>query len=164
MLFRSQPIADLFSDDEVEQPAELVDISSEVNLNRRWSVNVGDGQGKYYSQLHPAIDRDLIFAASANGTVAAVNRATGNVEWRVRTDKTISGAVGAGNGLVLFGTREAEVVALDQFSGREIWNASVSSEVLSAPATNGTIVVLQTVDRKLVGLDAVTGEQNWNYE
>lgn len=159
-----QPIADLFSDDESEQPAELVDFSEDVNLTRRWSVNVGDGQGKYYSQLHPAIDRDLIFAASANGTVTAVNRSTGNVEWRSRTDKTISGGVGAGNGLVLFGTREAEVVALDQFSGREIWQASVSSEVLSAPATNGSVVVLQTVDGKLIGLDAVTGEQSWIYE
>ncbi len=159
-----QPIANLFSDDEVEQPAELVEISEEVRLTRRWTVNVGDGQGKYYSQLQPAIDRDLIFAASANGTVMAVNRNTGDVQWRVRTDKTISGGVGAGNGLVLFGTREAEVVALDQFSGREIWSASVSSEVLSAPATNGTIVVLQTVDGKLIGLNAVTGSQMWIYE
>ena len=159
-----QPIADLFSDDETEQPAELTDLNEEVNLNRRWSVNVGDGQGDYYSQLHPAIDRDMIFAASANGNVVAVNRATGNVAWRVRSDRTISGAVGASNGLVLFGTREAEVVALDQFSGRELWRASVSSEVLSAPQTNGTIVALQTVDGKLIGLDAVTGAQSWIYE
>lgn len=159
-----QPIADFFGDDKTEQPAQLSDINEEVRLNRRWSVNVGDGQGKFYSQLHPAIDRDMIFAASANGTVVAVNRATGNVEWRVRSDRTISGAVGAAYGLVLFGTREAEVVALDQFSGRELWRAAVSSEVLSAPQTNGTIVALQTVDGKLIGLDAVTGEQEWIYE
>lgn len=159
-----QPIADMFSDDKTEQPAELTDLSNEVNLTRRWSVNVGDGQGKYYSQLHPALDRDMIFAASANGTVVAVNRASGDVAWRVRSDRTISGAVGAGFGLVLFGTREAEVVALDQFSGRELWRTSVSSEVLSTPQTNGTIVALQTVDGKLIGLDAVTGKQNWIYE
>ena len=159
-----QPIADMFSDDKTEQPAELSDLKAEVQLNRRWSVSVGDGQGEYYSQLHPAIDRDMIFAASANGTVVAVNRASGDVQWRVRSDRTISGAVGASNGLVLFGTREAEVVALDQFSGRELWRTSVSSEVLSAPQTNGTIVALQTVDGKLIGLDAVTGKQNWIYE
>ncbi len=159
-----QPIADMFSDDETEQPAELTDLDQEVSLTRRWSVNVGDGQGEYYSQLHPAIDRDMIFAASANGTVVAVNRDSGEVQWRVRSDRTISGAVGASNGLVLFGTREAEVVALDQFSGRELWRAPVSSEVLAAPQTNGTIVALQTVDGKLIGLDAVTGKQSWIYE
>lgn len=159
-----QPIGNLFSKDKGEPPAVLTEINEEVRLSRRWTVKVGDGQGKYYSQLHPAIDRDMIFAASANGTVSAVNRATGNVQWRERTGKMISGGVGAGNGLVLFGTREAEVYALDQFSGREVWHASVSSEVLAAPATNGTIVVLQTVDGKLIGLDAVTGKQNWIYE
>lgn len=159
-----QPIADIFADDKVEQPAVLEDIANEVNLTRRWSVNVGNGQGKYFTLLHPAIDRDMIFAASANGTVMGITRSNGDVQWRVRTDDLISGGVGAGNGLVLFGTREAEVVALDQFSGREIWRADVSSEVLSAPATNGTIVVLQTVDGKLIGLDAVTGQQSWIYE
>lgn len=159
-----EPIANMFSDDKAEQPAELSELNEEVSLNRRWSVSVGDGQGEYYSQLHPAIDRDMIFAASANGVVVAVNRVTGNVAWRIRSDRTISGAVGASNGLVLFGTREAEVVALDQFSGRELWRAAVSSEVLSAPQTNGTIVALQTVDGKLIGLDAVTGKQNWIYE
>lgn len=154
----------MFGKDDVEQPAVLEDLSNEVTLNRRWSVNVGNGQGKYYTMLHPALDRDMIFAASANGDVVAVNRATGKVAWRVGTDELISGGVGAGSGLVLFGTREAEVFALDQFSGREIWRAKVSSEVLSAPATNGTIVVTQTVDGKLIALDAVTGKQNWIYE
>ena len=157
-------IGDLFGDDKVEQPAELQDINQEVRLNRLWSVNVGNGQGDYYNLLTPAIDRGFIYAASANGTVMAVSRETGDVEWRNRTDKTISGAVGAGSGMVLFGTREAEVFALDQISGRVLWSAQVSSEVLSAPQTNGTIVVLQTVDGKLIALDAATGKQNWIYE
>lgn len=158
------PIANLFGDDDVEQPAELQDFEQELRLNRRWSVNVGDGQGRFYNQLTPAIDREFIYAASADGTVVAINRADGDVVWRNRTDKAISGAVGAAAGMVLFGTREAEVFALDQISGNELWSAAVSSEVLSAPQTNGDIVVLQTVDGKLVGLEAVTGEQRWIYE
>lgn len=158
------PITNLFADDDVERPAELQDFDQELRLNRRWSVNVGNGQGRYYSQLTPAIDREFIYAASADGTVVAINRADGDVVWRNRTDKDISGAVGAAAGMVLFGTREAEVVALDQISGNELWSSAVSSEVLSAPQTNGNIVVLQTVDGKLIGLEAVTGEQRWIYE
>jgi len=160
-----EPIANLFGDDDVEQPAELVDFTQELRLNRRWSVNVGDGQGDYYNMLSPAIDREFIYAAAANGTVVAVERATGDVVWRERMDDVeISGGVGAGFGLVLFGTREAEVYALDQISGRQLWKASVTSEVVSAPQTNGAVVVLQTVDGKLIGLDAVTGAQTWIYE
>lgn len=154
----------IFDNDDIEQPAELVDFDQQVRLERRWSVNVGDGQGKYYNQLTPAVDRDFIFAASADGTVMAINRASGDVEWRQRSDDLISGAVGAGFGMVLYGTREAEVIALDQISGRELWRATVSSEVVSAPQSNGRIVALQTVDGKLVALDAATGEQRWIYE
>jgi len=154
----------MFGNDDIEQPAELVNFDQQVRLERRWSVKVGDGQGKYYNQLTPAIDREFIFAASADGTVTAVNRASGDVEWRQRSDDLISGAVGAGFGMVLYGTREAEVVALDQISGRELWRAPVSSEVVSAPQSNGRIVALQTVDGKLVALDAATGAQRWIYE
>lgn len=154
----------MFGNDDIEQPAELVDFQQEVRLERRWSVKVGDGQGKYYNQLTPAIDREFIFAASADGTVTAINRASGDVEWRQRSDDLISGAVGAGFGMVLYGTREAEVVALDQISGRELWRAAVSSEVVSAPQSNGRVVALQTVDGKLVALDAATGQQRWIYE
>jgi outer membrane protein assembly factor BamB len=160
-----EPITSMFGDDDVEQPAELVDFDQELRLNRRWSVNVGDGQGDYYNTLAPAIDREFIYAAAANGTVVAIELATGDVVWRERMDDVeISGGVGAGSGMVLFGTREAEVVALDQISGRQLWKSSVTSEVVSAPQTNGAIVVLQTVDGKLIGLNAVTGEQAWIYE
>lgn len=160
-----EPITNMFGDDDVEQPAELVDFDEELRLNRRWSVNVGDGQGDYYNTLSPAIDREFIYAAAANGTVVAVERASGNVVWRERLDDVeISGGVGAGSGMVLVGTREAEVIALDQISGRELWRTSVTSEVVSAPQTNGAIVVLQTVDGKLIGLNAVTGVQAWIYE
>jgi len=160
-----EPIANLFGDDDVEQPAELVDFTQELRLNRRWSVNVGDGQGDYYNLLSPAIDREFIYAAAANGTVVAVERASGDVVWRERLDDVeISGGVGAGSGMVLVGTREAQVIAMDQISGRELWRTSVTSEVVSAPQTNGAIVVLQTVDGKLIGLNAVTGVQAWIYE
>jgi outer membrane protein assembly factor BamB len=160
-----EPITSMFGDDDVEQPAELVDFTEELRLNRRWSVNVGDGQGDYYNTLSPAIDREFIYAAAANGTVVAVERASGNVVWRERLDDVeISGGVGAGSGMVLVGTREAEVIAMDQISGRELWRAAVTSEVVSAPQTNGAIVVLQTVDGKLIGLNAVTGVQAWIYE
>ncbi len=159
-----QPVADLFGDDDVEGPAELQDFDQELRLNRLWSTGVGDGQGRYYNQLTPAIDREFIYAAGADGTVVAINRADGDVLWRNRTDEAISGGVGAAFGMVLFGTREAEVFALDQLSGRVLWSAPVTSEVLSAPQTNGEIVVAQTVDGKLIGLDAVTGAQRWIYE
>lgn len=147
-----------------DQPTELSKFDAERKLDRLWSVKVGDGQGKFYNQLQPAINGGTIYAASEDGTVVAVNRESGDTLWRKRTKQPISGAVGVGSGLVMFGTREAEVFALDQFSGDILWRASVSSEVLSAPQTNGNVVVLQTVDGKLIALDSGDGKQRWTYE
>lgn len=153
-----------FGGDEVNPPAELTDFNERVSLRRDWSVNVGNGQGNIYNELVPAVDGDTIYAAGANGVVVAVDIESGDVRWRRRLDSTITGGVGAGSGLVLMGTRDAEVVALDQADGEILWRQAVSSEVLSAPRSNGDIVVAQTVDDKLVALEADTGAQRWIYE
>jgi outer membrane protein assembly factor BamB len=151
-------------DEEVNVPFELVDIESEVDLDRRWSVNVGNGQGDNYTEITPVLDGDTIYAASEDGDVVAIDSDSGDVRWRTRLRMTITGGVGAGEGLVMVGTELAEIVALDQVTGEIFWRNTVSSEVLSAPQTNGDVVVAQTVDGKLVALDATSGEQRWIYE
>jgi outer membrane protein assembly factor BamB len=153
-----------FSGDEGEQPAELQPFVEEARLSRRWSINVGNGQGSKYNQLAPVVDGSVIFAASENGDLVAVDIASGDLLWRVRTRETITGGVGAGNGLVMLGTQDAEVLVFDQSDGSQLWRAPVTSEVLSAPQTNGDVVALQTVDDKLVAFDARTGERRWIYE
>lgn len=154
-----------FGDDEVNPPKELVEIAEEVRLRRLWSVNVGNGQGDNYTRIVPAVDRGVVYAASENGTVVAVDLSSGDVIWRERLDDTtLTGGVGAGGGLVAVGTRDAEVVALDQQNGEVRWVTEVTSEVVAAPTTNGEIVVVQTVDDKVAGLEASTGERRWIYE
>jgi outer membrane protein assembly factor BamB len=154
-----------FGDDEVNPPKELVEIAEEVRLRRLWSVNVGNGQGDNYTRIIPAVDQGVVYAASENGTVVAVDLSSGDVIWRERLeDVTLTGGVGAGGGLVAVGTRDAEVVALDQQDGSVRWITPVTSEVVAAPTTNGDIVVVQTVDDKVAGLEASNGERRWIYE
>ncbi len=151
-------------DEEVNVPKELVDFPREVNLERDWSRSVGNGQGDNYTRIEPAFDGGVIYAASENGVVTAVTAESGDEVWRTRVSGTISGGVGAGNGLVLVGTQEAEMIALDQFDGSERWRVLVTSEVLAAPQTDGDVVVAQTVDDKLIALDAADGSRRWIYE
>ena len=151
-------------DDEVNPPAELQAIDAEVRLGSLWSVAVGNGQGDNYTEITPAVDGDNIFAASENGTIIAVDIASGDINWRRRLDTPVTGGVGAGDGVMMIGTQDAELLVLNQADGELIWRSPVSSEVLSPPETNGDIVVAQTVDGKLVALDRETGEQRWIYE
>ena len=145
-------------------PAELTDIDDEVNLRRLWSVRVGNGQGDDYNKITPAIDGNIIYAASADGEVMAMETDSGDVVWRTRLGTSLSGGVGAGAGLVFVGTQEAMVIVLNQSDGSERWRRQVTSEVLSAPQTDGEVVVVQTLDDKLIALDIETGDQSWTYE
>ncbi len=154
-----------FADEEVNPPVELQNIDEEVELRRIWSANIGNGQGSDYFELTPAIDGERIFAASEDGNIYGLELESGDVIWRTRLDdETVTGGVGAGRGLVLVGTANAEVIAFNQFTGEELWRGAVTSEVLSPPQTNGDVVVAQTVDGKLIALDAGDGARRWIYE
>ena len=145
-------------------PAELTDFNEEVVLQKQWSRSIGDGQGKTYNMLVPAVENDRIYAADVTGEVVAMDRMNGDVAWKKDLDQPVSGAVGVGYGLVMLGTLRGEVIALDAVTGEERWHARVTSEVLAPPATNGDVVVVQTQDDRLIGLDAATGNQRWLYD
>jgi outer membrane protein assembly factor BamB len=151
-------------DDDATMPAELLDIESEVNIDREWTVNIGNGQGDTYTKITPILDEGFVFAASENGEVVAINSINGDIVWQTKLYTTITGGVGAGDNIVMVATEEAELVTFQQSDGQELWRARVSSEILSQPKTNGDIVVAQTVDGKLVALDRHTGDQRWTYE
>ncbi len=154
-----------FGDDEDPRaPAELMDIASEITINRNWRIDVGNGQGDNFKKLTPVLDGGFVFAASDDGEILAVNSTNGDLMWQTEVEATITGGVGAGDGIVMIGTEEAELVVFNQSDGEEVWRSRVSSEILSQPKTNGDIVVAQTVDGKLVALDREDGLQRWTYE
>ena len=154
-----------FGDDEDPRaPAELLDVVSEATINRNWRINVGNGQGDNYKKLTPVVDGGFVFAASDDGEIIAVNTINGDLMCQTEVENSITGGVGAGDGIVMIGTEAAELIVFNQSNGEEVWRASVSSEILSQPKTNGDIVVAQTVDGKLIALNREDGMQRWTYE
>ena len=151
-------------DEDPRAPAELLDVVSDITINRNWRINVGNGQGGSYKKLTPVVDGGFVFAASDDGEILAVNNINGDLMWQTEVETSITGGVGAGDGIVMIGTEAAELIVFNQSNGEEVWRASVSSEILSQPKTNGDIVVAQTVDGKLIALNREDGVQRWTYE
>lgn len=152
------------SDDDAEtKPAPLVDITTEQNFDKVWSHGVGNGQGKLYYRLRPAVQGERIFVASNNGDVEAFDRLSGKSQWDVDLDTTLTAGVGVGGGVVAVATDDGRVFGLDAESGNVLWKTSVGSEVLATPQTDGVIVAVVTVDGHLKGLDAKTGTERWRY-
>ncbi len=143
------------------KPAQLVDFKPAAKVEVRWNVDVGDaGQ----SVLVPAVTREAVFAANAKGRVYRLDRNTGKQIWRIDSGFTISGGVGAGEGLVLVGGEKGELAAYDEDSGKLQWQVKVSSDVLSAPKIADGIVVVRTGNQRITGLSAKDGSRLWLYE
>jgi outer membrane protein assembly factor BamB len=151
-------------DDEATAPAELTDIAETVNIEELWSVGIGDGQGEGGYRLRPAISGSTIYIASADGEVAAVDRNSGDVLWKVDIETALSGGVGVYEEALFLGSSDGFVLKLDANSGALTWSVPVRGEILSPPQSNGNVVVVQTNDGKLQGLDYTTGKLLWTYD
>ena len=164
------------------EPAKLVDFDEEVRVRRAWSAGIGDGLGKKYLTLRPAVAADRIFVADAYGLVEARERFTGDRIWRARVgeDPTgmlsalnvfdrsdpsyLSGGVGTAFGHVFVGTTQGEVVALSAASGDEVWRANVGSEVLAPPVGGSNLVFVHTIDGRLMALERSDGSVRWSFD
>jgi outer membrane protein assembly factor BamB len=149
--------------DEMIEPAKLVKFKPQIKLKKLWSRNIGQGQGKKFNRLQPAIDGDVIYVVDADGDVLALDRFKGKIIWKTDVKSDITGGVGVGEGLLLLGTPGGEVIALGQEDGEPLWQVKVSGEILAPPATDGDVVVVQTFNGKLYALNAVNGESLWEY-
>ena len=150
--------------DNAEPPAELIDIADPIPLKTLWKTSVGVGYDKQFVNLVPVIYDDQIFVADRKGRVVSLNAETGKKNWQVKTEVAISAGPGAGGGLVLLGTSNAEVLALSSDDGTLLWKADVSSEVFSVPQVDIDKVIVQTVDGNISALDIDSGEQLWVHD
>ena len=150
-------------DDDPMAPMALSDITETVKIKKLWSVGVGDGQGDGFYRLQPAISGEVIYAASADGEIVAVDRKRGKTLWEVDLDISLSGGVGVYNDVLLLGSSEGLVLKLDANTGEQLWTTMLTGEILSPPQANGKVVVAQTYNGKLQGLDFATGQLLWTY-
>ena len=161
-----ETISGWFDDDDYDptEPVELFDIEEKVDIDKRWSRSVGDGQGSGFYKINPVLANGVLYVASADGEVAAFDADDGSRIWEVELDIPISGGVGLSGDSLLLGGADGLVLRLSATDGSEIWRSSVSGEVLSAPQGNGEVVVAQSYDGKLQGFRFDDGEKLWTYQ
>lgn len=153
----------MFSKDDEQGPAPLPDFKPEVRLDEIWSHGVGNGQGKLFNRLMPAVNGDMIVAAAANGEIEAYNRHNGRSLWDADIEQPLTGGVGVGCNLVLVASEDGRVWGLGESDGKVQWQTQLDGQVLSPPQCDGDIVALLTFNGEIVGLDAKTGAKRWSY-
>jgi outer membrane protein assembly factor BamB len=164
------------------EPAKLERFDEEVRVQQQWSRKVGNGLGKKFLQLRPAVAADRVFAADGYGHVEALDRFSGKRVWSSRIGPNpksglsrlnffnrrdpsyVTGGVGLAHGYVLVGTSRGEVVALSATDGAEAWRVRVGSEVLSPPIGGAQLVFVQTIDGRLLALERNDGRVRWVFD
>jgi len=146
-------------------PNELIDFEPTIDVKRIWAGRYGKGVENLFIQLIPEPYEGRVYTADRDGRVIALDSENGDEVWAERNKKLrISGGPGAGDGLVIVGTSDAEVSARDAKTGEEKWTVTVSSEILAPPQASRGTVVVRTGDGKLFGLTSSTGARKWIYD
>jgi len=143
-----------------KEPAELRDFKPGASMEVRWKRNVGEVGN---AGLQPVVTRNAVYVANADGELFRLNPISGKKVWKIDTGFKISGAVGAGDGLVVVGGLKSEVAAFDE-DGKLRWITRVSSEVLSAPQIADGMVVVRSSDGRIAALSVEDGKRQWLYE
>ncbi len=135
-----------------------------IHLDDRWSVSVGDGAEKEAVNLEPAVQAPAVYAASRDGVIKSIGRATGTVRWKVKLDAGITGGVAVSSDALAVGTDQAELQLLSTRNGKLIWKAPLGAALLSVPRMTANEVVVQTHDGRIQVFERATGKPRWKFD
>lgn len=144
----------------VRKPADLVNVTNQVELAEVWSASVGSSVP---ANFRPVVASDHVFAASARGTLSKLNIQNGRVVWEVSVPEKLSIGPGSDGKTTVVISTEGNVYAYDE-AGKNIWKTPIGSEVLSDPIVAAGVVVIRTLDNRFIGLDAANGKRRWIYQ
>lgn len=150
-----------FSSTPVNKPTPLAEIKSTLPITRVWGASVGNA-GVYV--FVPAVAGNMVYAADADGYLAAFDMQGGKQQWRMRADPAgLSAGVGASEELIVVASVRGEVIAVDN-KGREKWRTQVTSEVLAPPLVTDREVLVRSSDNRIFAFAAADGKRQWVYQ
>ena len=143
---------------EKPKPAELPPNAALIAVRPAWTARVGEVN----LQLTVNVSGGTITAASSDGTVAAIDAATGRDIWRASAGGPIAAGVGSDGKLAAVVTRANELVALS--GGKEAWRQKLPAVAYTAPFVAGGRVFVLTADRAVSAFDGQTGRKLWTQQ
>ncbi|MFN3736328.1 outer membrane protein assembly factor BamB [Hydrogenophaga sp.] len=137
------------------QPAPLAPVANLMGTSLIWSAQVGAG----HAGLQPLVAGGRVWAASASGSVVALDASSGVVAWRAELNTSLAAGVGSDGETAAVVTRENQLVALRD--GREVWRVRLNARSFTAPLVAGKRVFVLTADRSISAYDSANGARLW---
>lgn len=137
------------------KPAELSANVALIGVRPAWTARVGEVS----FPLDINVSGKVLTLASSDGTVVAVDSASGRDIWRTNVGSPIGAGVGSDGKSAAVVTRANEVVALAD--GREAWRQKLPAQSYTAPFVAGGRIFVLCADRSVIAFDGQTGRKLW---
>ena len=131
-------------------------------MQMRWKAHTG---AIAYSS--PVVEDGIVYAASTDHSLYALDAATGRSLWSAVTGGQIVSSPAVANGMVYVGSADYNLNAFDSETGQLIWQTSLGGVGSSPTVVNGVIYVESYVpsnggDNYIHALDGTTGQPIWS--
>lgn len=143
---------------EKPKPAELAPNPNLIGVRQAWAARL------------PAVEMPLsvqvqggnVVVAASDGTVAAIDAATGRDLWRAAAGGPLAAGVGSDGNVAAVVTRSNEVVALA--GGKVLWREKLAAQAYTAPFVAGGRVFVLAADRSVSAFDGQSGRKLWTQQ
>lgn len=123
-----------------------------------WTRQFGD-----WVRSSPAVHNNLVFIASDDTMIHALNATTGEEVWNYTTGGYMVSSPGVAHGRVYFGSDDRKFYCLSETTGEFLWSFTTGGKVSSSPCLTDDRVLFGSEDNKLYCFDAITGNHLWNF-
>lgn len=139
------------------KPLDLGPNVVQLPIRQAWHVQAGALKDV---SLSTHVRGDEVFVAAADGTVTAINAATGQPSWRANVGKPLLTGVGSDGVTTAVVSKTNELVGI--VGGKVAWTKRLNAGAYTAPLVAGARVFLITADRTVAAYDARTGQPLWS--
>jgi outer membrane protein assembly factor BamB len=140
------------------KPKPLEAITAPIVVRPAWNQTIGAVQ----FPLTVAVNGGTLTLAASDGSVMAVEAASGRTIWRTNVGNKISAGVGSDGKVAAVVTREGELVAIE--AGQVKWRKALGVRVATAPLVAGGRIFVLAVDRAVLAYDAADGARIWQLQ
>ncbi len=140
------------------KPAPLEAYQPGLQADRLWSASVGNIE----FPLSVAVREGRFIAAASNGSVVALDLASGREAWRADAGAPLTAGVGSDGRYTSVVTRNNELVTFE--NAKLLWRQRLPARVVTAPLVAGERVFVLAVDRSVYAFDGQGGRQLWRFQ
>ena len=137
------------------KPEPLAPLTPKIGGAPAWNARI---EGVQFP-LAVAVNKGTFTVAGNDGTVLALEAATGREVWRGSAGAKLSAGVGSDGRYAAVATRDGELVVFDQ--GVVKWRKPIGARVTTAPLVAGERVFVVGVDRAVQAFDVLDGRKLW---